>query len=419
MKSICSNLCRLILILIIICSLSLSAFAAVSSGDGPDYSTLPGNQDTGVEYSTTIKSCANMGNWQKYAENSVEAIADCSTDFVSVDVKITSDGVPVLMADDTVDRMCVDSDGNPVSGAIKDKTYQEIESYFLRYGNGGSISVKSEYKVATLSGALKAINTGVMMIIDVSLEDSGVAYTTVASEGKLNRVLFRITDCSGKDIVSISQKNPEFKGLIIPQYNGNIIFGATSLMKSSAEASMNVVKLGTKNVNGVVLYESFTKKFSENSVMAMFSMIDEYSAERPDSVDGWDNVISKGYSIIETNYPDMLADYIADTESLRSDLKDLTDGYEAYLKGNYSSSSLDEFTDAYDDAVICVEQVASRSEISDAFYRLSTAYSNLEPADENEAIHKLTITPGRVIAVLLCGGGILASQIYLYKKRKH
>lgn len=419
MKSICSILCLLVSTIILISSFGFSSFAAVSSGDGPDYSTLPGNQDTGVEYSATIKSCANMGNWQKYSENSIEAIADCSTDFVSVDVRITSDGVPVLMADDTVDRMCVDADGNPVSGAIKDKTYQEIESYFLRYGNGGSISVKSEYKVATLAGALKAINAGVMLIIDVSIEDSGKAFTTVASEGKLNRVLFRITDCSSKDVVSIAEKDPAFKGLIIPQYNGNIIFPANSLIKNATKAGMNIVKLGTKNVNGVVLYDSFAAKFRENSIMAMFSMVDEYCAERPDAVDGWDNVISKGYSIIETNYPDMLADYIADTESLRSDLKDLTDGYEAYLKGNYSSSSLDEFTDAYDDAILCVEQVASRSEISDAFYRLSTAYSNLEPADDNEAIHKLTITPGRVIAVLLCGGGILVSQIYLYKKRKH
>ncbi len=402
-------------------SFSMGTFAVVDShaeGEQPDMTILPGNQNTGIAYSNSIMSCANMGNWQKFAENSVEAVTDCKTDFVSVDVKLTSDKIPVLMKDDTVDRMCVDSNGNQVKGAVNEKTYEEFSSYFLRYGNGGSISPASEFKTASLKDVLNSLKDGMMLIIDVSFDDAGIAYNTVASEQKLNRVLFRIDGCTGKDAVSIINKNDDFKGLIIPQYNGNIIFGANSLLSETSRAGLTVAKLGTKNVNGVIFYDSFTKKFVENKIMAMFNMTDEYAAGRNDDISGWDDIVSKGYTVIETNHPDMLVNYIEDTEDQLSHLVTLRDMCKAYLNGNYSSSSLDKFTRAYNKATLCIDNVSSRSEISQSYYELSSAYSELEPADKNEAVNKLSFTPGRIIAVVLCGGGIIASQVYLYKKRK-
>ncbi len=371
-----------------------------------------------TEYTADIKSCANMGNWQEYAENSLEAIEACDTDYISVDVKLTKDSVPVLMKDDTLERMCVDANGNTVTGAVKDKTYQEISSYFLRYADGGELAKKSEFTVPSLENALGKINKNTILIIDTNSNDLDTVYAVVSDSEKSNQVLFRLEDCDSKDILSIVKENEKFKNLLIPEYNGNIIFGATALLKNAKEAELNIVKLGTKNVNGVVLYDSFTDKFRENSTMAMFSMVDEYCAERTDDVTGWDNVISHGYSIIETDYPDMLEQYIADTEALRSDLKSLVEACKEHFDGKYSSDSLNNLTDAYEFALSCVEGVASRTEISNAFYSLSEAYNELEPATENETIGKFTFSFGRVIAVVLCGGAIIAGQVYLFKKRK-
>ncbi len=400
---------------------STSAFAVIDTyGDGEsvDKSVLSGNQVVATKYTPELKICANRGNWQKYAENSVEGIVDCTAEYISVDVRLTKDGVPVLMADETLDRMCIDAEGNTVSGLVSDKTYAEISTYFLRYANGGELTKKSNFAVASLEQALDAIDDGNTLIIDVSVDDLGKVAGVVENEEKLSKVLFRLTDASSSDAASIVAKNERFKNLIIPQYNGNIIFGANALIDNAVQAKLSIVKVGTKNRNGVVLYDSYTAQFKENSIMAIFSMVDEYAADRKDDVTGWDNVISHGYSIIETDYPELLSKYIESTEELKDELRNLVNMCQTYLEGEYSADSLKEFTSAYNTAKACVDGVASQSQISAAFYDLSEAYSALEKASADETAGKFTFSIGRLVAVVLCGGGIVASQVYLYKKRK-
>ncbi|MBQ8228842.1 MAG: glycerophosphodiester phosphodiesterase family protein [Clostridia bacterium] len=410
-----------LIILLAFGAFSFGAFAVIdtySDGESIDKSILLGNQTSAKTYTTELKSCANMGNWQKYSENSIEAITDCNTDYISVDVKLTNDGVPILMADDTVDRMCIDAEGNTVTGAVSEKTYEEISTYFLRYGNGGELSKKSEYIVPSLKQALDAIDDENTLIIDVSMEDLGKVSGVVENEEKMNKVMFRLTDADSRDILSIIEKNEKFKNLIIPQYNGNIIFGANSLLKDTVDAKLNIVKVGTKNRNGVVLYDSYTKQFKEKSIMAMFSMVDEYSADRSDDITGWDNVISHGYSIIETDYPELLERYISSTEEMKKELTDLVRMCESYLGGDFSADSSKKFTAAYNTAKSYVSGVASQSQLSGAFYDLSEAYSELEQSSPDETAGKFTFSIGRIIAVVLCGGGIVVSQVYLFKKRK-
>ena len=147
-------------------------------------------------------------------------------------------------------------------------------------------------------------------------------------------------------------------------------------------------------------------------------MTDEYAADRKDDITGWDNIISHGYSIIETDYPELLHQYIESTNELRGQLLSLVDMCKEYINGDYSSASLKQFTSAYNTAKSYTEGVASQSQLSAAFYDLSEAYSALERASADEAVGKFTFSIGRLVAVVLCGGGIIASQIYLYKKRK-
>ena len=122
-------------LILILGALSTSTLAVIDTyGDGEsvDKAVLTGNQVVATAYTPEIKICANRGNWQKYAENSVEGIVDCTAEYISVDVRLTKDGVPVLMADETLDRMCIDAEGNTVTGLVSDKTYEEISKYFLR-----------------------------------------------------------------------------------------------------------------------------------------------------------------------------------------------------------------------------------------------------------------------------------------------
>ncbi len=421
MKKLRLFLSTTIALLLIFCVFTCGVSAVVDSyadGESVDKSIVTGNRTKQKAYSTKIEICANKGSWQKYAENSVEAITDCNAEYISVDVKLTKDGVAVLMADDTLDRMCVDSEGKTVTGLVSEKNYEEISTYFLRYGKGGELAKKSDYPVATLEQALDAIDDGNTLIIDVSTEDLGKVAGIVENEEKLSKVLFRLTDATSRDVVSIVRKNQRFQNLIIPQYNGNIIFSANNLLRDAADVNLNIVKVGTKNRNGVILYDSYTSKFHENKIKAMFSMTDEYNADRTDNIAGWDNVISHGYSIIETDYPDLLADYIASTDKLKSQLMSLVEMCEDYLDEDLSEDSLNKLKSAFTTAQKYTEVVASQSQLSMAIYDLTQAYTDLEPSSPDETTGKFTFSVGRLIAVVLCGGGIIASQVYLFKKRK-
>ena len=65
------------------------------------------------------------------------AAAEAGADMIYVTVRKTSDGFFVLMADETLQRMCVDSLGNTAEKALADIGYHELSAYHLRAGKGG------------------------------------------------------------------------------------------------------------------------------------------------------------------------------------------------------------------------------------------------------------------------------------------
>ena len=82
---------------------------------------------------------AHRGDWHSFPENSAEAVnAAAEYDAVSIDVRLTSDGKPILMADETIDRMLVDGEGKPVSGNVSSFTLAQLKALYLRKANGGA-----------------------------------------------------------------------------------------------------------------------------------------------------------------------------------------------------------------------------------------------------------------------------------------
>lgn len=365
-------------------------------------------------YSTDLKACANKGNWLEFPENSVDSIINCNTQYISIDVKVSSDNVPVLMEDETLERMCVDTQGNAVEGAVSSKPFSQLETYRLRQSNGGVGTKITETKLASLSAALNAALDKVF-ILDLDFSDFDVVYSTVSSNNAQERVIYRI-DGKTKDIIAAAKsKDPVAK--IINKYNGNIIFSAMSLIKTSHASGFNLVELGTKNQYGVIFYETLTKNFKKYSQNAVFSMTGGYNAKRPDNIHGWDDVISHGYSIIETNYPKLLEAYIEDTKSLRLELDSLISKSADFVDGNYSKDTKSAFDKAYKNAVECQASVASKGDVANAYSALQAALSGLQT--NGSISHLFNFSTGRIIAVVLCLAAVVAAQVFFYKKRQN
>ena len=97
---------------IFILSFILFTALSVSSAIAADASDIASDFSDGKK---NIICIAHRGDWHSFPENSAEAInAAAEYDAVSVDIRLTADGKPVLMADEKVDRMSVDSEGKSV-----------------------------------------------------------------------------------------------------------------------------------------------------------------------------------------------------------------------------------------------------------------------------------------------------------------
>ena len=102
---------------------------------------------------------AHRGDWQRYPENSIEAIKSAisnGADILEIDVQKTKDGVLVLSHDDTVDR-CTNG-----KGRIDALTYNELKKLHLKDKNGR----ETTYTIPTLTDAMLACKGKALVNID-------------------------------------------------------------------------------------------------------------------------------------------------------------------------------------------------------------------------------------------------------------
>lgn len=147
-------------------------------------------------------------------------------------------------------------------------------------------------------------------------------------------------------------------------------------------------------------------------------MVNGRCGKRADNETGWDDLISRGYSVIETDYPAELTEYIRKTESTATELEKYIDLYGNTDLSPYTSESEKAFTAALCDAKELLKGKSSFSELTDARSALQTAYDSLTVGEKKNVSLKFKFTPGRIITVVLCAAAFTVGTLYLRSKRK-
>ncbi len=364
---------------------------------------------------TEIVCIAHRGDWHSYPENSAEAVRTAAEfGVVSVDIKITADDGTVLMADETTDRMCVDASGKTVTGNVGDFTLAELKNMYLRSANGTSKNGKTDFHPASLEDAAAAAGTDAALMLNLRCADFQKVLAEVKALNILDRVIFRFSD---KNRVILETVGAEQGVIYCGNYQGNIIFLATGTVKDCRENSIGTVELGSKNGHGV-LYDNFLMKRFDSGCKAMVSMTGGRCGKRTDNETGWDDLISRGYSIIETDYPQDLSEYIQKTDTAKAKLERYVNLYSGTDTASYTTDTEKSFKLALNDAKTILKKSASLSQLDSARFNLQSSFDNLTVGAKKAVTLSFEFTAGRAIAVILCGGAILASQIFLYKKRE-
>lgn len=368
-----------------------------------------------TENNTEVVCVAHRGDWHSYPENSAEAVkAAAEYGVVSVDIKLTADGQPVLMADETVDRMCADADGKAVSDKVNSFTLSDLKELRLRGGNGADRTIVTDFIPASLEDAAEAAGTDAALMLNLSCSDFNAVYEKAKELNILDRVIFRFSE-SNKKILETVKGFSDIS--TCGNYQGNIIFLATGAIKNSFANGINTVELGSANGHGV-LYDNFLMKRFESRGKAMVSMVNGRCGKRADSEIGWDDLISRGYSIIETDYPKELSDYIQKTDSAKAELERYLSLYEDTDLSPYTTDTETAFSNAVSQAKAVLKKSSSLSEVENARFSLQSAADKLTVGAKKAVTLSFKVTPGRIAAVVLCGAAVLVSQILLYKRRE-
>jgi glycerophosphoryl diester phosphodiesterase len=149
---------------------------------------------------STVLVVAHRAAHNNVPENSLEAIEQAvklGVDIVEIDVRITSDSVPVIMHDGTVDRT---TNG---SGQVAIFSFKEIRKLKLKYSDGRL----SESIVPTLDEVLRSAKGRVLVDIDLKLTEIEPVVEVVKAAGMTREVFFFDSDYEVLSRIAAIDKN--------------------------------------------------------------------------------------------------------------------------------------------------------------------------------------------------------------------
>lgn len=366
-----------------------------------------------------IISVAYRGDTAFYPENSLEGVLSAwekGADMVSVSVRKTKDGAFVLCEDETLGNVC-----NAPYESISELTFDETQKYQL-YDNSGSLT---EHKMASLENLIRNSDINLYLILDINWEDRDGVYELLKSEDALDRAALRTKESAGKIYEWANSKDE--KTNVIGIYDGNIIWNSVSHINTLSEAGMTLVQYQSKNYFNV-MYGSWTcNNFSsEGKARAIAPTYNpDLCGQRSDSENGWNELIKKGFTVIETNNIEALVSYIEKNTEMRYNLSVLLEKAKTMDTGKFSLTSKENLKDGIEKAeTVLSGRMKSLDEAENAYSKLLFYMNEMKISSGEETTRgALNITAGKVVATVLVGAAIFASQVFVQKlhrkKRKN
>lgn len=357
---------------------------------------------------------SHRGDTVNYPENSlvgVKSALEKGADFVSVNLEKTADDEFYLCEDESLGNVC-----DAPYESLGEINSDEVKNYSLFdvYGN------KTEYKLTSLVELISQTNSKDGIILDVKSEHKDEVYSILLTHDALDRMIIRVNESASK-LVRWSESKDK-KAHVIAVYGGNVIFNTVSALKNLTEAEMLAVQYNSKNYFNVAYGSFFSNRYLKGkycrAVAATYSP--DLCGQRGDSNSGWDELIKKGYSVIETNATEAFEAYEKETERLESEIIKLIMDAAEVDSLKYSEVSLSNLAKAKKDCEELLQLPCfSLDEAQSAYSELVFALKEMKiSSGEIDTRGALNVTAGKVVAAVLVGAALLAGQIFVYKMRK-
>ncbi|MEO1245756.1 MAG: glycerophosphodiester phosphodiesterase family protein [Pseudomonadota bacterium] len=261
---------------------------------------------------------AHRACWQEAPENSLEAIEACialGVDMVEVDVRQTADGKLVLLHDRTLDRT------SDLSGALAAFTWAEIREARLKTGAGGADAPVTQYRIPTLDAALRLSRGRILVNLDMKERVHDEALAIVGALEINDEVLFKLRAAPGSSELRQAPflGNAPFMPIVVQcredRPPGSYCLSSANDLQGAFDA-YDPVAYEFVFHDSRFLTEELVALRERNIgiwVNTLYPAIsggrdDEYGSTSPEHV--WGSLIDAGVSIIQTDYPETLMQYL-------------------------------------------------------------------------------------------------------------
>jgi len=257
--------------------------------------------------SNYVMVVAHRGYWRQAPENSIAGITkamELGADVVEVDIRKTKDNILVLMHDETLNRTTTGT------GKVADKTYEELQTLFLK-AHGGQVT---SHKIPTLEEAMNVAKGKILVNIDKAdglFEEVG---EVLRKTGTLDIAMVK----SGLTVPNIRP--------IMPHIEGSPFMAVISLDKNAAplkklddyvnEYGTRVMEISFQKDTSS-FFNQFEDVLDKNVKIWMTPCSSEFCAGRHDAralsgdKDGsWGWLLDHGATMLLTDRPKELIEYL-------------------------------------------------------------------------------------------------------------
>ena len=253
------------------------------------------------------------------------------------------------------------------------------------------------------------------VILDCTEENLNDVYEAVMD---YDYTYLRARDLSAKRIMDRAHAMSN-RVQVIPSYDGNVIFSAISAYNNANDNDMNFCGFSSKNRYSVIFSEFFTKRFDRT--LALMSLADkDLCGQRDDGIHGWENVISMGYSAVETDNEREFMKYLSLLEESYEHLGTVYNEAKETVLTPYSTSSTKNFEKYVNRAeeILTSEKASSQLEINECIENIENSYSDFQLSDGKEENKTFSVTPMKIFWICFAIALFVSSQVYLHKKTK-
>lgn len=250
---------------------------------------------------------AHRGDWRNSPENSLQAFQNCidmGVDMVEIDVRRTSDGVLVVMHDNTLDRC---SNGK---GKISDHTYAELQKLNLKSQHG----VLTRHKIPTLEETLLLCKDKILINVDKGYDYFQQLFELMEKTGTTQQVIIK----SGKLPEQVLSENADVikNTIYMPIIS---LDGKNAAAQVDANLKLNPVAIECCFKKYSPQVESLLQRIREAGVKVWINSLwpslcdghdDDRAVELKEPDESWGWILDRGATLIQTDRPKELIQYL-------------------------------------------------------------------------------------------------------------